>query len=210
MPWSNTKIAAYAQNLAKRTSSNEVSTASDSSLLTVGYRMLGASVSSGRVGGTSPTLANFGPASTPQRTEYSFAVGDFDFIQELMIPNDVTPLGLGDFFVMWTTNGTNTATVKWELTISRCLAFDQAAVAAPTVVNIEEAGGGTAWQIMTTVADAGDAFTLTEPGEMILPTLRRVTNGGTDNADTVFGLYVGMIYQSNRSTTPNKVPDFYA
>ena len=45
--------------------------------------------------------------------------------------------------------------------------------------------------------------------EKSLVTLKRVTNGGTDNTDDVFGLMVDLHYQSDRDATRNKVPDFY-
>jgi hypothetical protein len=54
-----------------------------------------------------------------------------------------------------------------------------------------------------------DALTLTEPDELILVTLKRITNGGTDNPDTVFGLMVDFHYESDRDTTPLKAPGFY-
>jgi hypothetical protein len=55
-----------------------------------------------------------------------------------------------------------------------------------------------------------DALTLVEPDELILVTLRRVTNGATENTDSVFGLTVDFHYEADRAATPNKAPDFYA
>ena len=59
------------------------------------------------------------------------------------------------------------------------------------------------------VADE-DALTLLEPDELILVTVRRVTNGAVDNTDDVFGLTVDFHYESDRDSTPNKVPNFYS
>jgi hypothetical protein len=51
---------------------------------------------------------------------------------------------------------------------------------------------------------------ITEPDELILVTLKRVTNGGTNNTDTVFGLMVDLHYESDRHVTRNKSPNFYS
>ena len=47
------------------------------------------------------------------------------------------------------------------------------------------------------------------PETVILARLRRVTNGGTDNTDTVFGLHVDIHYQQDRLGSANKDYDFY-
>jgi hypothetical protein len=52
-------------------------------------------------------------------------------------------------------------------------------------------------------------ITIAEPDELILVTLERVTNGGVENADTVFGLTVDFHYQVDRLATPNRAPNFY-
>ena len=58
------------------------------------------------------------------------------------------------------------------------------------------------------MADA-DALILVEPDELILVTLRRVTNGGTNNTDKVYALTVDFHYEADREVTPNKAPNFY-
>ena len=58
------------------------------------------------------------------------------------------------------------------------------------------------------VSDA-DAIILTEPDELLLVTIRRVTNGVVNNTDIVFGLSVDLHYEADRDTTPNKTPNFY-
>jgi hypothetical protein len=55
----------------------------------------------------------------------------------------------------------------------------------------------------------GEHMVLTSPDELILVSLRRVTNGGTDNVNTVFGLMVDIHYEADRFSTPNKAAPFW-
>ena len=154
-----------------------------------------------------PAMTAFGPSGL--REEYAFDVGDYVFCQAFHVNHDIKPGGLAYVHVHWSTNGTSTASVKWELQISRALGHQQANFGAPTSVYVTQAGAGSAWRHMVAEVSVGDALTLTEPDELILVTLRRVTNGGTDNTDTVFGLTVDFHYEADRDSTPNKAPNFY-
>lgn len=156
-----------------------------------------------------PAMTAFGPAHTPQREELVFELNDFCFCQAFHVGHDIMPGGLAYVHCHWSTDGTSTATVKWEFNIQRALGHNQANFAAPTVVTVEQAAQGTAWRHMIAEVSIGDALTLTEPDELILVTLRRITNGGTNNTDAVYGLTVDFHYQADRDTTPNKAPDFY-
>ena len=112
--------------------------------------------------------------------------------------------------VHWTTNGTNTNTVKWELIYTYAKGHNQEAFPTETTINLEQAGSGTAWQHMIVEASDAQAFTAPEVDSLILMRVRRVTNGGTDNTDQVFGLFVDIHYQKDRFGTPQKSPNFYA
>lgn len=155
-----------------------------------------------------PAMTPFGPSGL--REEMAFALNNYAFCQAFHVNHDVKPNGLAYVHVHWSSNGTSTATVKWELQISRAIGHDQANFGAPTSVYVTQAAAGTAWRHMVAEVSLADALTLTEPDELILVTVRRVSNGGTDNADTVFGLTVDFHYEADRDTTPNKAPDFYA
>lgn len=155
-----------------------------------------------------PTMTAFGPSGL--REEFAFSLNNYVFCQAFHVNHDVKPNGKAYVHVHWSTNGTSTATVKWELQISRALGHNQANFGAPTSVYVEQAAAGTAWRHMIAEVSVGDALTLTEPDELILVTLRRVTNGGTNNVNTVYGLCVDFHYESDRDTTPNKAPNFYA
>jgi len=155
-----------------------------------------------------PTMTAFGPSGL--REELAFDLDDYVFCQPFHVNHDVKPNGKAYIHVHWSTNGTSTATVRWEFQISRALGHNQANFGAPTSVYVTQAAQGTAWRHMVAEVLLADALTLTEPDELILVTLRRVTNGGVNNANTVYGLTVDFHYESDRDTTPQKAPDFYA
>ncbi len=158
-----------------------------------------------------PDMTAFGPSGL--REEYAFALNDYAFIPTFHINHDISNEGTGCKAYLhfhWSTNGTSTATVKWEFQIMRALGHNQANFGAPTTITLEQAAHGTAWRHMIVEVGLSDALTLTEPDELILVTVKRVTNGGTNNLDTVFGLCCDLHYQSDRHSTLNKDPDFYA
>ena len=157
-----------------------------------------------------PAPANFGPAHTPQRREYRFDVGDYVFIQPFHINHDIKPGGKAYIHVHWSSDGTNTGLVAWELTIMRALGHDQANFGTPFVITLEQAAVGTAWRHMIVEAAEIDVITMSEPDELISVTLRRVAPSTGSNADEIFGLMVDLHYELDRRGTPNKAPNFYA
>lgn len=158
--------------------------------------------------GNLPTFLPFGPSGL--RRELAFDIGDYAFAKPFHVNHDVKPGGLALLHAHWSTNGTDQNTVKWEFQVSRALGHQQAYFTAETSYFVEQAGWNGAWRHMVAEVSIGDALTLTEPDELILVTLRRVTNGGTDNAGQVFGLTVDFHYQSDRNATLNRAPNFYA
>ena len=112
----------------------------------------------------------------------------------------------------WSTDGIDVNPVKWEFQISYALGHDQEFFPAATSVFIEQAPNQVAagaWRhYIAEIADV-DAMTLVEPDAVAMVTVRRVTNGATENTDTVYGLTVDFHYESDRDSTPNKAPDFY-
>lgn len=155
-----------------------------------------------------PEYLPFGPSGL--RRELAFGIGDYAFVKAFHINHDVKPGGLALVHAHWSTNGTDTNTVKWEFQISRALGHQQAYFTAETSYFVEQAGWNGAWRHMIAEVNIADALTLTEPDELILVTLRRVTNGATDNAAQVFGLTVDFHYETDRNATPNRAPNFYA
>jgi hypothetical protein len=165
---------------------------------------------SGVPSSNAPTWQSFGPAAPRQRRELAFNIGDYVFVQAFHTNHDMKPNSKAYFHVHWATNGTSTLPVRWELGIQRALGHNQANFGAPTIYTIEQAAHGTAWRHMVTEMSDAQAITITEPDELILVTLCRVSNGGTDNPDRVFALNGDFHYERDRDATPRKAPNFYA
>lgn len=157
---------------------------------------------------SAPEYLPFGPSGL--RRELAFAVGDYAYAKAFHVNHDMKPNGKALVHVHWTTDGTNTQPVKWEFQISRALGHQQAYFGAETSYFVTQAGWNGAWRHMIAEVDIADALTLTEPDELILVTVRRVTNGATENAATVFALCVDFHYESDRNATPQRSPNFYA
>lgn len=160
-----------------------------------------------RPGATAPTLTAFGPTGTNEALV--FAVNDLVYTPGFHIRHTIKPNSKIYFHVHWSTDGISTNTVKWELSITYAKGHNQEAFPADTVVNLEEAASGTAWQHMITEMSDAQAITAPEVDSVVMVRLRRVTNGGTNNTDDVFGLFVDIHFQKDRFGTPNKAPDFY-
>ncbi len=156
-----------------------------------------------------PTLSVFGPSPSVYRA-YSFDVNDYVFIQPFHVNHDIKPNGQAYIHVHWSTNGTSVAPVRWEFHIMRALGHNQANFGAATTLTVTQTPQGTAWRHMVAEVDVAQTLTLTEPDELILVVLKRITNGATDNTNAVFGLTVDLHYESDRASTPNKSPNFYS
>jgi len=154
---------------------------------------------------SAPTWANFAPSAG--RQEASFAIGDYVWLSPYHIQHDIDPSAAAHLHVHWSTDGTDTNDIKWELKYIRAKGHGQAAFPTETTINIVGTPNGTAWTHY--VHESTTDLVLTEPDELILVTLKRVTNGGVENTDAVFGLMVDIHYEVTRTATPNKAPNFY-
>lgn len=157
---------------------------------------------------SAPTLESF-TVGTITRREYAFKVGDYLYVQPFHINHDAKPNGKAYLHVHWTTHGTQTGVVKWRFDILRALGHDQEAFKQITSIEVEQEASGTPYKHMVTEASDAQAFTMVEPDELILVTITRITNGGTNVTDRVFGLMVDIHYESDRGTTPQKAPNFF-
>ena len=157
---------------------------------------------------SAPTSTAFGPSGL--REEYAFAINDYVFCQPFHINHDIKPGGLAYIHVHWSTSGGDTNTVKWEFQVTRAKGHNQESFGAGVSIFVTQAAHVNAWRHMVAEVSLADALTLTEPDELILITLRRVTNGGVNNNATVYGLLVDIHYEADRNTTINKAPNFYA
>lgn len=157
--------------------------------------------------GFAPTYQPFGPSGL--RRELAFNVGDYAYSRAMHVNHDVKPGGMAFPHVHWSTNGTSTLPVRWEMQISRALGHNQAYFSAETSVFVEQSSNGGAWRHLVSEVTEADALILTEPDELLLVTVRRVANGGVENPDMVFGLLMDFHYESDRLSTPQRAPDFY-
>jgi len=157
-------------------------------------------------GSSAPILRPFGPSGL--REEYAFAVNDYCEIYPFHVNHDVMPMSSAHIHMHWSTNGTSTASVKWEFQVMQALGHNQGNFGAPVIYTVEQAAAGTAWRHMVT--ETVSPIILTEPDELVMVVVRRITNGGTNNTDRVFGLMCDLHYQVDRMATPNRSPNFYA
>jgi hypothetical protein len=169
-----------------------------------GWRDLEMAVTGAASGGAAPTATVFGPTGNIKQS--AFAVNDSVYLSA-HVPHDIKPGSTMYVHVHWSTNGTDLNTVKWQLAIINAKGHNQANFNADAVLTLEEAAHGTAWRHMITEDAVG--ITALEVDSLILVELKRITNGGVNNGDAVFGLYVDFHYESQQYATPKRVPDFY-
>ena len=172
-----------------------------------GWRDLRAPAVAAATGAGTPSLQNFGPTGGGAIKQYRLAVGDSLYFAA-HVDHDYA-VGTTAFpHVHWTTNGTDVNTVKWQMTYVIAKGHNQAAFGTDTVITMEEAASGTAWQHMVTEDATG--FSILEPDTLIICEVERITNGGSENADSVFLLFVDWHYQVQQYATLNRSPNFYA
>ena len=163
------------------------------------------------VGVADPTWAQI--ASGPFYA-YKFAVNDNCWFC-YHVPHDIVPGTDIHFHVHWIHDGTGsnpTEPVKWEFTYAYALGFNQAAfdMDTGTTINAETTPAATAYQHYVTETAAVSIATLTEPDGLIYCSIKRITNGGTENDAGVFMLTSDVHYQSpGLLSTPGKAPGFY-
>jgi hypothetical protein len=166
---------------------------------------------------TPPTSGANVPTFTTMGTSvfqaYAFDIDD-RFRAIYHFQHDYKPGGKVLLHVHWTTNGTKVQPVKWEFIWAYAKGHNQAnynIAGGGTTVTVQEAAQGTAWRHMTSeiaveLPDPGGDF---EPDGILMVRLRRVTNGGVENTDTVFVLTQDCHYETHQTSTKNRVPDFY-
>ena len=69
--------------------------------------------------------------------------------------------------------------------------------------------GGGAFQHVVTETNDANAQLVPPVDSIIIMQVKRVTNGATENTDTIFGHFVDFHYQRERLGTRNRAPDFY-
>lgn len=143
---------------------------------------------------------------------YNFAI-DKECWAYFHMDHDYKPGGDVLLHVHWTTTGTSTNTVKWEIKYTVAKGHNQSVggnFASPTTVYVEQAASGTAYRHMVTEMSTSISVDKMEPDSLLLVHFKRVSNGGTNNPDNVFGLTLDCHYQTDRNATINRAPNFYA
>jgi hypothetical protein len=172
-----------------------------------GWRDITAEVLTRGVGSTDPAWTQIG---TSAFYAYAFAVNDVCWMN-YHVPHDIVPNAQVFFHTHWLTSGTSTNTVKWQWEYVYAKGFNQAAfgVGSPSTVTAEQAASGVAYQHMITETVGQTISGLTEPDGIIQVKITRLTNGGSENNDTVFMLTGDVHYQSTNHATYGKAPNFY-
>ena len=171
-----------------------------------GWRDLRAPLIGAKQGGISdPALDIFGPSGGIK--QYKFVVGNEVFLA-FHIDHDIKQGSTVYPHVHWASDGVSTNTVKWELEYTIAAREDPSvAFPAPTTITVEAAATATAWA--HEVTEHGVGFTAPVVDSLIVMHVKRITNGGTDNTDAIFGLFVDLHYEAQQYGTPSRVPDFY-
>lgn len=175
---------------------------------TYGFHDILGQIETRGVGATDPTWTAINSSNF---SAYAFALNDECWIN-YHIPHDYV-IG-SDIFIHthWMPSGTNTSSVKWEFEYMYADGHNQEAFnTTGTIIYAEESPPGTALQHMVTESAAIDGSILSiEPDGILALHATRVTNGGTDNTDTIFVFKLDIHYQSTGIPTANRAPDFYA
>ena len=142
---------------------------------------------------------------------YSFSGAAVNSVfAEIGVPYDYAP-GTGIYLAAHWSNATATpsaTTVRWVFEYAIAKSHNQGAFPAASAQNVDVTGSATRYQQMISATTAITSTAL-EPGSTIL--LRCYRDGATDaNADTVFLHRLAMQYQTDRHSTANRVPTFYA
>lgn len=128
------------------------------------------------------------------------------------VGRDYKPNGNMYMHLHWTTDGTKTKNVKWEIKYTIAKGHNQASGGdffnPIHTVYMEDAASGVPWRHMVSESSMID-ITNAEPNALILVHIKRVSASGGDNGDDIFGLQMELHYESDRHATPNRTPNFY-
>lgn len=160
-------------------------------------------------GGSNPVLSQVG---TSAFWADKFAVNNETWFAYHIL-HDTVPGSAIYPHVHWLSDGVSVATVRWEFQIVVAKGHQQGAfnILAPTTITVTQAPTGVAYTHMIAEIPApGFSSADIEVDSIVWIRVRRVTNGGVDNANGIFMLLSDLHYQSNGSPTKNKSPNFYA
>ena len=171
-----------------------------------GWRDITSNINVRGVAATDPAWTQVGSSGL---YAYDFDINDVVWLT-FHIPHDIASSTVY-FHVHWFPSGTNANSVKWEFKYVYAKGFDQQAFGfgSPTTITVEQASPEVAYQHMVAETTGQTISGLTEPDGLIHLYVKRITNGATDNSDSIFGLTADIHYQSTNMATVNKAPSFY-
>ncbi|RLA83750.1 MAG: hypothetical protein DRG78_03365 [Epsilonproteobacteria bacterium] len=161
-----------------------------------------------------PTFKRFGP----DNLHYILKFDNLDEVYiTVHVPHSIKPNTLAYPYIYWSTDGTDTGIVSWELSYTIAKGHGQEPFGSSTTIIMNKAATGIPWTNMITEADISQAILFEEPDTIILVKIKRSEtgngnhhNGPDTNTDKVFGIMAAFHYQTDRRTTSfNKEPDFY-
>lgn len=171
-----------------------------------GYKDNFANLTAAATGAGTPTLAVFGPSGNVKQRK--FAVGDSVYVV-WHIDHDVAPDSTCFMHVHWSSDydGTNKdQPVKWQINYTYAKGHQQETFPTETTLELTDTPTA-AWEHR--IIEDTTGFTIPEVDSLVIAEVKRVTNGGTENNADTFGLFVDIHYLSDRSTTPQRAPNFY-
>jgi hypothetical protein len=169
-----------------------------------GWRDLEMQVTGAASGPAAPTLTAFG--STGVIKQLAFAVNDSVYLAA-HVPHDIKVDSTMFPHVHWSSDGTDVNVVRWQLTYVNAKGHQQEAFPADTVLTLDQAGQGTAWYHM--ISEHVTGFPALEVDSLSILELKRVTNGGVENTDAIYAMFVDFHYECQQYGTLNKAPNFY-
>ena len=126
------------------------------------------------------------------------------------IDGDYKPNGEIYIQLHWTTDGTSTNNVKWQIKYTIAKGYNQITGGEffdpINTIYMEQAASGIKWKHMITVSSLIE-LTNAEPSSMIMINLKRISGTGDHNNDDVFGLQLDLQYQTDRHSILNRMPN---
>ena len=165
-----------------------------------------------RGGPTQPVLQNYRNgiylyAFSPDVVQEIFAVAHID--HDYALGTELFP------HMHWTTDTTNTGTVRWGIEYTLAQRFDDTGVKTfgpTTTLYVEQASDGAAYKHWVAQATPGNGI----PGAginidtvILFRIFRDATHGNDTYPDPCYGITFDMHYQCSRYATPNRDPNFF-
>lgn len=167
--------------------------------------ILGTPVARKAAGAGVPT---FSQISSGTYYGYKFGIDD-SLLFTYHTPHDYRPGSSVFFHTHWLRVGTAVQPVKWRFTYSFARGYARGTFdLTGTVIDVQTTPNAVSLTHEITEAAAA-ALALGEVDGLLLVEVKRVTNGGVDNANDVFLLMADVHYQSDTITTKNRNYPFY-